>query len=122
MRRRRKNPAIGKSIGSAVGVAAGILATEFIPGMLGLSGPLPVAAVGLATGLAARAINPNFGNDVLIGGIAIAVVSFLKTQLNLGTGLSFYINNGFPLPTTGSGPYLLNAGYSGSAPQMNGGM
>jgi len=28
--------------------------------------------------------------------------------------MGYYIENSFPLPTSGNGPYLLNSGYSGS--------
>lgn len=120
--RRRHNPAIAKSLGSAVGVAVGVLGTQIVPPLLGLSGALPDAFVSLGIGLAARAVNKDFGNNVMIGGLASVLVDLVRPYLPGGSGLGFYVNNGFPLPTTGSGPYLLNAGYAASTPQMNGGM
>jgi len=128
MKRRRRNPAIGKTIESAVGVTAGVLATELLPSMLfgpasGVNSVLIQGAVGIGVSLGARAVNRNFGDNVLVGSVASLLVSFLKNNFGIGgTGLSFYVDNGFPLPTAGSGPYLLNQGYSGSVPQMNGGI
>lgn len=136
-RRHRRNPILSMSpeelIKSLAFAAGGNIVTDMVPGALGVTGVMGYAA-GAATALAASWLAGKFagssaGTSALIGG-GLAVLRKVLNDFFPGTilasgmsgDLAFYINNGFPVPTTGSGPYLLNSGYSGSLPQMNGGM
>jgi hypothetical protein len=66
--------------------------------------------VGGLVGLAARVLSDFLGGSSVVGGALAGDLDF---------DLGFYIPNTFPLPTTGSGPYLLNPGVTGS-PSVSG--
>lgn len=68
--------------------------------------------VGGMVGLAARILSDTLGGSSALGGALAGDLDF---------DLGFYIQNSFPLPTTGSGPYLLQPGISAS-PSVAGGL
>lgn len=137
-RRRHRNPIMAMStqelLKSLAFAAAGNIATDLVPNALGVGSGILGYGASAATALAASYLAGKFAGSTaatstLIGG-GLAVLRkvlndyFPNTILASGMSgdLAFYINNGFPIPTAGQGPYLLNAGYSGSTPQMNGGL
>jgi len=133
----RRNPdVLGMSLGkvakmTAAGVISGI-ATRSVPQLIlgsnnaGVVGYAANAATAFVSGLVAKWIG---GQDAAVGAIiggGTALVQRIVSDLmgsklgdlnlsgDLDFDLGFYIGNSFPLPTAGSGPYLLNPGYSGS--------
>jgi hypothetical protein len=98
---------MGYAANAATGVAASWLASKFAGDKAGQG-----VLIGSFVALGSRIVSDLFGPSSLLGG---------GLNGDLAYDLGFYINNSFPLPTSGSGPYLLNSGYSGS-PSMNGGM
>jgi hypothetical protein len=91
-------------------------------GVMGYGANL-VAALGGAWLMKAM-FGANVGIGAVVGGLS-AVAQRIMSDLvgsklgdiglsgDLDFDLGFYIGNSFPLPTAGSGPYLLNPGYSG---------
>jgi hypothetical protein len=137
-RRRHRNPIMAMStpdlLKALAFAAGGNIVTDLVPNALGVGSGILGYAASVATALAGsflagKVAGPSAATSALIGG-GLAVLRkvlndfFPGTILSSGMSgdLSFYINNGFPVPTTGSGPYLLNSGFTGSQPQMNGGM
>ena len=137
-RRHHRNPILAMStselLKSLAFAAGGNIVTDMVPAALGFGSGVAGYAAGAATAVLASWLAGKFagstaGTSALIGG-GLAVLRkvmndfFPNTFLSTGMSgdLAFYVNNGFPLPTTGSGPYLLNPGFTGSTPQMNGGM
>lgn len=132
--RRHRNPVLGMSGGDLIvetgaAVVNGV-ATRVIPQMVlgssnsGLMGYGANAITGLAGAWLAAKFSQKAGHGALLGAavaIASRILSDTLGQNALGGGLSgdmggelgFYINNSFPLPTGGSGPLLMNPGYSG---------
>ncbi|HLJ17975.1 MAG TPA: hypothetical protein VKV15_25990 [Bryobacteraceae bacterium] len=137
-RHRRRNPILGMSGGdllveTAAAVVNGV-ATRVVPQMIlgsnntGVVGYGANAITGLAGAWLAGKFSQKAGHGALLGAavaVASRILSDTMGQNALGGGLSgdlggelgFYINNSFPLPTAGSGPLLLNPGYTGSTPQ-----
>lgn len=66
--------------------------------------------VGGMVGLAARILADTLGGSSALGGALAGDLDF---------DMGFYIQNTFPLPTTGSGPYLLQPGVN-SSPSVSG--
>lgn len=128
------------------GAISGGVATRAVPQMLlgannaGLMGYLANAAVaGIGGWLTGKFFSQKFGQGWLIGGAVALTSRILSDQLNLqvwnlGAGaatapgvsgdldfdLGFYLQNSFPVPTTGQGPFLLNAGQTGGPMQAGG--
>jgi len=143
-RRRRHNPLLSVSLGELVPLTAwavgGMAGTRIIPQMVmpgsntGLYGYGMnfVTAVGLSW-LGGKFAGQRASQGLLVGGM-VALASRILTD-TLGTSgtfggalagdldfdLGFYINNSFPLPTTGSGPFLLQPGVTGSPTASGGG-
>jgi len=136
--RRRRNPILGMSGGDLiVETAAAVIngvATRVVPQMVlgsnntGIVGYGANAVTGLAGAWLAGKFSQKAGHGALLGAavaVASRILSDTMGQNALGGGLSgdlggelgFYVNNSFPLPTAGSGPLLLNAGYAGATPQ-----
>ena len=143
-RRRRHNPLLSVPLGDLVPLTAwaigGMAGTRIIPQMVmpgsntGLYGYGMnfVTAVGLSW-LGGKFAGSRASQGLLVGGM-VALASRILTD-TLGTSgtfggalagdldfdLGFYINNTFPLPTTGSGPFLLQPGVTGSPSASGGG-
>jgi hypothetical protein len=136
-RRSHRNPSIlGLNMSellamTAGGVGNGII-TRSVPQLLlgtsntGVMGYGANAAAAFAGAWIIKAMfGARAGTGAIIGG-ATALVQRIMSDLmgsklgdlglsgDLDFDLGFYIGNSFPLPTAGSGPYLLNPGYSGS--------
>ena len=129
---RRRNPMGGGSIRDLGGLilwgTGGAVATRVIPRMVlgtsdtGFLGYGANAAVALVGGmLIGKFAGPQAGSKFTAGGVislALRVVSdFFGSSLTGLNGLEYYVENNFPLPTAGAGPYLLNPGYNGSPMQ-----
>lgn len=140
-RHRRRNPILGMSPGdileTAVYGVGGFVGTRAIPQAIlgasnqGVMGYAANGATALALGWLAGKISSKAGSGVITGGIIALAARILSDTMGQGAfggalgdlqyDLGFYINNTFPLPTTGQGPYLLNPGVTGS-PMQNGGV
>lgn len=96
---------MGYAANAATGVAASWLASKFAGDKAGQG-----VLIGSFVALGSRIVSDLFGSSSLLDG---------GLNGDLSYDLGFYINNSFPLPTAGSGPYLLNPGYAGG-PSMNG--
>lgn len=132
--RRRRNPVGGggsiRDLGGLVlWGTGGAVATRVVPRMVlgtsdtGFMGYGANAAVALLGGmLVGKMAGSQAGSKFTAGGVislALRVVSdFFGSSLTGLNGMEYYIENNFPLPTTGQGPYLLNPGYNG-APMMS---
>lgn len=133
----RRNPAIlGMSVGEvAVMTTAGVLngiATRSLPQMVlgsnnsGAVGYLANAGTAFVGALVAKWIGGQRAAVGAVVGGGTALVQRIVSDLmgsklgdlnlsgDLDFDLGFYIGNSFPLPTAGSGPYLLNPGYTGT--------
>lgn len=116
---------------TTAGVVSGI-ATRSVPQLLlgannvGVIGYAANAGTAFVAAMVAKWIG---GQQAAIGAIVgggTALVQRIVSDLmgtklgdlnlsgDLDFDLGFYIGNSYPLPTAGSGPYLLNPGYSGS--------
>lgn len=136
---RRRNPILGMSggdlVSEGIGVVAGAAGSRIIPQMflgsnnIGIFGYGANAASGIGISWLLRSFSPRLAHGAMLGtvaSIAMRVISDLWGQNALTGGLSgdlggdlgFYVNNSFPLPTAGTGPMLLNPGYSGG-PQLS---
>lgn len=132
--RRRSNP-MGftvRDMGSQLlwGTVGGV-ATLAVPGLVaatyntGWTGYLLNGATAWAGSmLLGKMAGPKAGQDFLVGGIVATGLrifnNFFGSSFPIGlSGLGFYMQNSFPLPTTGSGPFLLNPGYEGGQPMMS---
>lgn len=114
--------------GDVAGVTTGILGTVAIPQLVlgannvGTTALLAEAAVALALGFVSARIGKKFGEQVMVGGFAAMLANAGSQMLGIAptspSGLGFYIDNSFPLPTAGRGPYLLNDG--DASPTANG--
>lgn len=140
-RRHRRNPIISMPAGdllemTAYGLAGFIGARAIPQALLGASnaGIMGYGANGVATVALSwllGKVSPKAGSGALIGGSIATVARILSDMLgqqafggalgDLQYDLGFYINNTFPVPTTGQGPYLLNPGVTGQ-PTANGGV
>lgn len=129
--RRRSNPMgfnvrdIGTQLlwGTAGGVAAlsvpGLVASSYNTGWTGYL--LNGASAWAGSMLVGKVAGPKAGQDFFVGGLVATGLrifnNFFGSSFPVGlSGLGFYIPNNFPLPTTGSGPFLLNSGYEGGNP------
>lgn len=136
-RRRRQNP-MGVNFrdtgGQLLWGTGGAVVTLAVPGFLpqfntGWMGIGMNAVTAFLGGtLVGKMAGQKAGQDFLVGGvIATGLRIFNKffgpTLLSdLGTGggnMGFYLQNSFPLPTAGTGPFLLNDGYSASVPMAS---
>lgn len=129
-RRRRRNPGgfggnirgVGSLIvwGGAGAVASRVLPRMVVPSMdNGWTGYALNGATAFVGGmLVGKFAGPDAGQKFTAGGIisvVLRVVSdYFGSSLTGLNGLEYYIENNYPLPTAGTGPYLLNPGYSGS--------
>lgn len=141
--RRRRNPAVAATVrelgglilwGTTGAVAARVLPQMFLKGSnSGVMGYLANVGVTLIGGsLIGRFAGASAGAKFTAGG-AIATGLRIFTDVfgakaldyglsgDLDFDLGFYLPNQFPLPTTGTGPYLLQPGMFGS-PMAAGGM
>jgi hypothetical protein len=127
-RRRRHNPmgfnvrSIGTQLlwGTAGGVAAltvpGLVASSYNSGWTGYL--LNGATAWAGSLLVGKMAGPQAGQDFFVGGLVATGLrifnNFFGSTLPVGlSGMGFYLQNNFPLPTTGQGPFLLNDGYGG---------
>jgi hypothetical protein len=116
-------------VGDVAGVTVGILGTVAIPQLvlgannIGTTALMAEAGVALGLGLLSNRVSKKFGQQVMVGGFAAMLANAGSQMLGIaptatsGT-LGFYIDNGFPLPTSGRGPYLLNDS-GGASPTAN---
>lgn len=130
-RHRRRNPAgfsmrdVGAQLlwGTAGGVAAltvpGLVLSSMNSGFVGYI--LNGATAWLGSMAVSKIGGPKAGQDFFVGGLVATGMRIFNNFFgsSFPIGLNFYIPNSFPLPTTGSGPYLLNPGYEGSTPQQS---
>jgi hypothetical protein len=130
-RHRRHNPGgFGGDLGS--GVLYGILGGGFsltVPSLVptwntGWTGVLlNGAAAWGGSMLVSKFLGPAKGRDFFVGGLIAAGMRAMNQLLGGTTfglnGMGFYVQNSYPLPTTGSGPFLLNPGYEGSQPMAS---
>lgn len=128
--RRRRNPGMGgfgvrDLTGTILWGTAGALAARVVPstflgtkntGILGYGANAATAIVGGM--LVGKFLRPQAGQEFVAGGLIALGLRVFEDWMGGGSQLNgdlgFYIENSFPLPTSGSGPYLLNAGYNGS--------
>jgi hypothetical protein len=128
--RRRRNPGMGgfgvrDLTGTILWGTAGALAARVVPstflgtkntGILGYGANGATAVVGGM--LVGKFLNPRAGQEFTAGGLIALGLRLFEDWMGGGSQLNgdlgFYIENSFPLPTSGTGPYLLNAGYNGS--------
>ncbi len=106
--------------GTAGGVASlsvpGLVAPSFNQGWTGYLLNGLTAFVGRM--VVSKVASPRAGDDFFVGGLVATGLrifnNFFGSSFPVGlSGLGFYVQNSFPLPTTGQGPFLLNDGYSG---------
>lgn len=134
-RRRRRNPGTGGSIRDiggllmwgtfgAVGSLSlpGVVASQYNTGMIGYA--LNGATAWLGGMLIGKFAGPQAGSHFMAGGLIATGLrifnNFFGSSFPIGLsgdGMGYYIENSFPLPTSGQGPYLLNPGYGGSPMQ-----
>ena len=142
--RRRHNPLLAVPLNDLVPLTAwavgGMAGARIIPQLLlpayntGYAGyGLNVAASIALSWLGSKFAGSRAAQGILVGGLvgtaARMLADFLGGSSMLGGALAgdldmdlgFYIPNSFPLPTTGSGPYLLQPGVTG-APSAAGGI
>ena len=116
---------------TAAGIVNGI-ATRSLPQMVlganntGAMGYLANAGVAAAGAILAKYIaGTDAATGAIVGGMTALVQRIISDTMganfpslglsgDLDFDLGYYINNSFPLPTAGSGQYLLNPGYSGT--------
>lgn len=140
--RRLRNPARAGFLGGTISNVgslmiwgtAGAVASRAIPasllssynsGFTGYGLNLATAIVGGA--LVGRFAGSDKGAKFTAGGVIATALRIFSdqfsnyaSQFGLGGDLGFYIPNSFPVPTSGSGPFLLNAGYAGASPAASG--
>jgi hypothetical protein len=132
--RRRRNPFgggvgvrdLGGTIlwGTAGALAARVLPSTFLgsknSGILGYGANGATAIIGGM--LVGKFVSPNAGKEFTAGGLIALGLRLFEDWMSGGAAtqvsgdLGFYIQNDFPVPTTGSGPFLLNQGYLNSSP------
>jgi len=129
--RRRRNPGgfggfgVRDLTGTILWGTAGALAARVLPstflgnkntGILGYGANAATAVVGGM--LVGKFMRPQAGQEFTAGGLIALGLRLFEDWMGGGSqmngDLGYYIENSFPLPTSGQGPYLLNAGYSGS--------
>lgn len=128
-RRRRRNPGMGgfgvrDLTGTILWGTAGALAARVVPstflgnknsGILGYGANAATAIVGGM--LVGKFLRPQAGQEFTAGGLIALGLRLFEDWMGGGSQLNgdlgYYIENSFPLPTVGNGPYLLNAGYNG---------
>jgi hypothetical protein len=131
--RRRRNPGMGgfgvrDLTGTILWGTAGALAARVVPstflgtkntGILGYGANAATAIVGGM--LVGKFLRPAAGQEFTAGGLIALGLRVFEDWMGGGSQLNgdlgYYIENSFPLPTSGSGPYLLNAGYNGQPMQ-----
>lgn len=131
-RSRRHNPIGGMNFrdlgGQLLWGTAGGVATLTVPGLVassynsGFTGYLLNGATAwVGSMLISKMAGPKAGSDFFVGGLVATGLRIFNNYfgstfpVGLG-GMGFYLQNSFPLPTAGSGPLLLNAGYEASMP------
>ena len=129
--RRRRNPGGMGSVREISGLllwgTAGAIGSLSLPGMVasqynnGAIGYVLNAATAYVGGsLVGKFAGPQAGAHFLAGGIIATGLRIFNNffgssfPIGLSGDMGYYIENSFPLPTAGQGPYLLNPGYSGS--------
>jgi len=128
--RRRRNPGFGgfgvrDLTGTILWGTAGALVTRVAPstflgakntGILGYGANGATAIIGGM--LVGKFMNPRAGQEFTAGGLIALGLRVFEDWMGGGSQLNgdlgYYIENSFPLPTSGQGPYLLNPGYNGS--------
>lgn len=130
--RRRRNPGfggfgvvdLGGTIlwGTAGALAARVLPSTFLgaknTGILGYGANGATAVIGGM--LVGKFVNARAGQEFTAGGLIAVGLRLFEDWMSGGAAtqvsgdLGFYIENSFPVPTTGAGPFLLNSGYNGS--------
>lgn len=128
--RRRRNPGLGgfgvrDLTGTILWGTAGALSARVLPstflgtkntGILGYGANAATAIIGGT--LVGKFMNPRAGQEFTAGGLIALGLRLFEDWMGGGSqmngDLGYYIENSFPLPTSGQGPYLLNAGYNGS--------
>jgi len=110
--------------GTAGGVTAlaapGLIAAAYNTGWTGYA--LNGVTAWAGSLLVSKMAGPKAGADFFVGGLVATGLRIFNNffgssfPVGLSGGMGFYIPNNFPLPTTGSGPFLLNAGYEGGSP------
>src|ERR1044071_259051 len=127
--RRRRNPGMGgfgvrDLTGTILWGTAGALAARVVPstflgtkntGILGYGANAATAVFGGM--LVGKFLRPQAGQEFTAGGLIALGLRLFEDWMGGGSQLNgdlgYYIENSFPLPTSGQGPYLLNAGYNG---------
>jgi hypothetical protein len=141
-RRRRHNPLLSVPMSELLPLTAwavaGMAGTRIIPQMvlpqynqgIGGYGLNFVTAIGLSW-IGGKFAGSRAGQGILVGGMVGLAARILSDTLggssalggalagDLDFDLGFYIQNSFPLPTTGSGPFLLQPGMN-SSPSVSG--
>lgn len=131
--RRRRNPGMGgfgvrDLTGTILWGTAGALAARVVPSTFlgakntGILGYGANAVTAIAGGmLVGKFMRPQAGQEFTAGGLIALGLRLFEDWMGGGSQLNgdlgYYIENSFPLPTSGQGPYLLNAGYNGSPMQ-----
>jgi hypothetical protein len=126
--RRRRNPGFGgfgvrDLTGTILWGTAGALAARVVPstflgnkntGFLGYGANGATAVIGGM--LVGKFLNPRAGQEFTAGGLIALGLRLFEDWMGGGSSsdMGFYIENSFPVPTAGQGPYLLNSGYNGS--------
>jgi hypothetical protein len=143
--RRRRNPILGMSTSDMLNLAGGAvvggIVTRWAPQTFlsasnqGLMGYAANGATAVIGGWLVSKLSPRWGQGFVIGGLAAlamrVVTDYFGPQVSALTGggvsgdldfdLGFYLQNSFPLPTTGTGPWLLQPGVTAS-PVASGGL
>ena len=131
-RRRRRNPGgFGGTVNQIGGLllwgTGGAVASLALPGLVasqyntGITGyALNGATAWLGGMLVGKFGGQEAGAHFLAGGLIATGLRIFNNlfgssfPIGLSGDMGYYIENSFPVPTAGTGPYLLNAGYSGS--------
>jgi hypothetical protein len=131
---RRRNPSPGgfgvRDLGGTIlWGTAGALAARVLPSTFlgtkntGIMGYAANAVTAIAGGmLVGKFLRPQAGQEFTAGGLIALGLRLFEDWMSGGSAtqvsgdLGFYIQNDFPLPTTGTGPFLLNQGYLNSNP------
>lgn len=134
-RRRRRNPSFG-SVRDISGLllwgTGGAVASLAAPGLIvpnmnnGAMGYVLNGATAFIGGsLVGKFANPQAGAHFLAGGLIATGLRIFNNffgqsfPIGLSGDMGYYVENGFPIPTAGQGPYMLNAGYGASQPMAS---
>lgn len=131
-RRRRRNPGgMGGTIRDISGLllwgTGGAVSSLALPGLVasGMNSGITGYAMNGATAwlggmLIGKFVGQQAGTHFMAGGLIATGLRIFNNffgssfPIGLSGDMGYYIENSFPLPTSGQGPYLLNPGYSGS--------